>query len=298
MHEDFGTIISRGAKSWVKNLNLCVPFILNSLVNLIFFILLIGLTGLVFFSSGTGSIIDPATLTPQELYSTVLLKFGENILPFLFLILLFFLLETLIQSFFTAGAIGMAKKVTETGDTIFSDMLTSGSKNVFRLFVTTLLITLLLLCGVIFLIPGALAVGNLNALIENTQVPVWGITSLVIGSFIWGIYMAAISLVLSLASYALVIDELEPFEALTASYRFFMKNKMDVFFLWILLIGLALFNTFVREFIGSQNALLAGLTYLVPIIVLQPLAAVLWTRLYLSRKVKKLYNPPDLLSRI
>jgi drug/metabolite transporter (DMT)-like permease len=296
MHEDFETIISRGVKSWVRNLNLCAPFVLSSLVNLIFFVLLVGLIGFLFFSSGTGSIIDPAALTPQELYSTISQKITENILLFLFLILLFFLFEALVQSFFTAGAIGMAKKVTETGDTDFSDMLTSGSKNVFRLFLATLLITLLLFAGIIFIVPGALAVGNLNTLIENTQVPVWGITALVFGALIWVIYMIAISLLLSLTSYALVIDELEPFEALTASFRFFMKNKMEVLFLWFLFIGLALFNAFVREFIGSKNVLLAGLTYLVTIIVLQPLAAVLWTRLYLSRKGKKLYNPSELLS--
>jgi uncharacterized membrane protein (DUF485 family) len=68
------------------------------------------------------------------------------------------------------------------------------------------------------------------------------------------------------------------------------------FLVWIIFIGLALFNTFAREFIGSGNFIAAGLTYLIPVIVLQSLAAILWTRLYLNRKGKKLYNPSDLFS--
>ena len=61
-----------------------------------------------------------------------------------------------VQSFFTAGAIGMAKKASETGDTVLSDMIASGSKNIFRLFLTVLLIGLLMLGGIVFIVPGAL----------------------------------------------------------------------------------------------------------------------------------------------
>ena len=77
---------------------------------------------------------------------------------------------------------------------------------------------------------------------------------------------------------------------------FFRDNKLDVFFIWIISIGLAIINSFVGEFIGSGSILVAAVTSMVPIAVLQPLTAVLWTRLYLSRKGKKLYNPSDLLS--
>jgi hypothetical protein len=74
-----------------------------------------------------------------------------------------------------------------------------------------------------------------------------------------------------------------------------MKNKLDARFIWIFYIGLTLINTAAREYAGSNNILVSGLTFLFPVIVLQPLMTVLWTRLYVNRKGLKLYDPADLL---
>ena len=296
MHEEFGTILNRGFNSWVRNLNICIPYVLNLFINLILYLFFFGLMGLLLFTSNTGSIIDLATLSQEEIYTMMWEGLSENIAMSVFLVLVFFLFVMFVQSFFTAGAIGMAKKASETGDTVLSDMLISGSKNVFRLFLVFLLITLILLVGIIFIVPGALAVGNLSTLVENPEVSLNGMSALFIGAILWSVYIIVMNLVLSLASYALVIDELGPLEALSAGFGFFMNNKLDVFFLWIISIGLALINSFVGEFAGSESILVTVVTSLVPIVVLQPLIVVLWTRLYLSRKGKKLYNPLDLLS--
>jgi hypothetical protein len=296
MHEEFGTILNRGFKSWVRNLNICIPFALNFLINLILYILFFGLMGYLLFTSSNGSIIDPVSLSNEEIFSMMWEGFSKNLALSVFLVLGFFLFVMFVQSFFTAGAIGMAKKASETGDTVLSDMLVSGSKNIFRLFPAILLIALIVLVGVIFMVPGALAVGNLSALVENPETSVHGMTALVIGVILWAIYIIIINLALSLSTYALVIDELGPLEALSAGFSFFMNNKMDVFLIWIISIGLALINSFVGEFAGSGSILAATITSLVPITVLQPLTAVLWTRLYLTRKGRKLYNPSELLS--
>jgi hypothetical protein len=296
MHEDLGTTISRGFNSWVKNLNICIPFILNSFVNLILLVLFLGLMGILLFASNVGSIIDPATLSPEELYSIMWEGFTENIVYSVLLIIVFFLFWMFVQSFFTAGAIGMAKKVSETGDTVLSDMLVSGSKNVSRFFLTIMLITLLALGGIIFMVPGALAVGDLSPLIENPAAQVQGMGVLAIGVILWGTYIIALNIVLSLTLYALVIDELEPLEALSAGFRFFRENKLDVFFTWVIFTALAFVNVLLSEYAGPGNILVSGFTSLLPIVVLQPLATVLWTRLYVSRKEKKLYDPADLLS--
>ncbi|MGA9189829.1 MAG: hypothetical protein WB014_14995 [Methanosarcina sp.] len=296
MHEEFGTILNRGFNSWVRNLNICIPFILNFLINLILYFFFFGLMGLLLFTSNTGSIIDPATLSQTEIYTMMAKGLSENIALSVFLVLVFSLFGMFVQSFFTAGAIGMAKKASETGDTVLSDMLISGSKNIFRLFPTTLLISLLLLVGIIFMVPGAFAVGDLSTLVENPDVSGQGVSALVMGVILWSVYIIVMNLVLSLTSYALVIDELGPLEALSASFGFFRDNKLDVFFIWVISIGLAIINSLVGEFIGSGSILVAAVTSLVPIAVLQPLTAVLWTRLYLSRKGNKLYSPSDLLS--
>lgn len=296
MHEEFGTILNRGFESWVRNLNICIPFILNFLINLILYILFFGLMGLLLFTSSSGSVIDPGSLSDQETFAMMWEGFYENLALSICLILGFFLFAMFVQSYFTAGAIGMAKKASETGDTVLSDMLASGSKNVTRFFLAVLLISLLLLVGIIFLVPGALAIGNLSALVENPEASINGMTALVIGIILWIVHIIIVNLVFSLSTYALVIDELGPLEALSAGFSFFMNNKLDVFFIWVIYIGISLIISFVGEFIGSGSYQAIVITTLIPVVVLQPLVAVLWTRLYLTRNGKKLYDPSDLLS--
>lgn len=296
MYEDFGKILNRGFKTWVRNLNICIPYVLNFFVSLILYIFFFGLIGAMLFTSGSGSGIDPATLSNEELYSILWNGFTSNIPGSIALILAFSLFGMFLQSFFTAGAVGMAKKASETGDTVFSDMFRSGSKNGFRLFLTNLMLALMFLAGIIFVVPGALAIGDLKSLIDNPEMPVEGMGILGIGILIWTIYLLVLNIVLSIAPYALVIDELDPLDALKKGYRFFKENKLDVFFIWIISVGLAFVNGFISEVLGTQNILISSITYFVPILILQPLTAVLWTRLYLVGEDRELYNPYDLLS--
>ena len=301
MYEDFGTIINRGFYSWARNLKICIPFVLNFLFNLILDVLFIGVIGYLIFASNAGIITDPSTLSQTELLSMVWKGLSGNILLSAALILVFILLGMFVQSFFTAGAIGMAKRASETGDTVLPDMVVSGSKNVFRLFLIDLLISLLLLAGILFIVPGALKIGDLseliNALIENPEaLPAMGAGLLAVGIFLWSAYIIFLNIVLSFTSYALVIDELEPLEALRAGFHFFMENKVDVLLVWIIYIGLTSINAVINNYFGPSSILVSGLTLLLPIVVIQPLITVLYTRLYASRKGKKLYDPADLLS--
>ncbi len=298
MYEDFGTIINRGLSSWVRNLNICIPFVLSIFFNAVLYILFIGVMGYLIFISNSGIITDPAaisTLSDTEILSAVWGGLTENILLSVLLIFVFFLVGIFVQSYFTAGAIGMAKKASETGDTTLSDMFASGSKNMFRLFLTVLLLSLLTLGGIVFLVPGALTIGDLSAVIENPEASVPGIGMLGIGVILWTLYIMALSIVLALTQYALVIDELEPLEALSASFHFFLQNKLDVLLIWMIYIGMAFITTVVRDYAGSNSTLVSALTYLFPVVVLQPVITVLWTRLYVSRKGRKLYDPAELL---
>ena len=296
MYEDFGTTLNRGFKTWTRNLNICIPFILNFFVNLILYVFFFGLMGFLLFGSNTGSIADPSTLPPAELYNMIWAGVRDNMAVSVLVFIVFSLLGMFLQAFFTAGAIGMAKKASETGDTVLSDMVRYGSKNAFRLFLTTLLITLMILAGIVFIVPGVLTIGDLSVLIQNPEAAVGGMGTLAIGVLIWGIYILVINIALSLAPYALVIDELDPLDALKTGYRFFKKNKLDVFLIWIIAVGLVFINGLVGEFLGSQNTLISGITYIIPVLVLQPLTAILWTRLYLTGEGRELDNHYDLLS--
>jgi hypothetical protein len=296
MYEDFGTIVNRGLNSWTRNLNICIPFVLSFILEIVLYVLFFGVIGLLVYTSNSGSIIDPSNISEPEILSMMWKAITENVLMFAILGIVFFLIGIFVQSFFTAGAIGMAKKASETGDTVLSDMITSGSKNMFRLFLTVLLISLLILGGIIFLVPGALSAGDLSLLIENPKASIQGVSLLFIGLILWSLYVIILSIVLSLTSYALVIDELDPLEAISASFHFFMQNKLDVFLIWILYLGLTFTNTIVSDYYGSKSFLVPVLTSLLPLIVIQPLITVLSTRLYVNRKGRKLYDPADLLS--
>lgn len=295
MYEDFGTILNRGFKTWVRNLNICIPFALNFFANLILSVFFFAVIGFLFLA-GSASIIDPTTLSDEELYSILWDGFSNNIGSSIALVLAFILLGMLFQAFFTAGAIGMAKKASETGDTVLFDMFRSGSKNAFRMFLINLTLVLIALAGIVFVVPGALTIGDLGGLIQNPEMPVEGMEVLGIGILLWIIYLLAVNIMLSISPYALVIDELDPLDALKAGYRFFKDNKLDVFFVWIITIGLVLVNSIIGEFLGAQNALISGITSFVPMFILSPLTSVLWTRLYLVGKDRELYNPYELLS--
>lgn len=295
MYEDFGTILNRGFKTWVRNLNICIPFVLNFFANLILSVFFFAIIG-VLFLAGSASVIDPTTLSDEELYSILWDGFTNNIGSSIVLILAFFLLSMFLQAFFTSGAIGMAKRASETGDTVFSDMFRSGSRNAFRMFLISLMLALISIAGIVFVVPGALTIGDLSSLIENPEMPVEGMEVLGIGILLWTIYLLVINIVFSIAPYALVIDELDPLDALKTGYRFFKENKLDVFFIWIVTIGLVFVNSLISEFLGTQSVLISGITSLVPMLILSPLTAILWTRLYLIGKDRGLYNPYDLLS--
>ena len=296
MHEDLETIIRKGFYSWVRNLNICIPFILNFFVDLILLVLFLVLLSILLFASNTGNVVNPAALSQKEIFSTLLKGFTENIILSILLILLFFLIEMFIQSFFTAGAIAMAKKASETGDTLLSDMFISGSKNAFRFFLTTLLITLLELGGIIFMVPGVLIVGDLSILLENPIAQMQGMRIITIGLTLLGTYILAINIVLSPTLYALVIDGLDTFKALSTGFHFFMGNKMDVFLIWIIFTVLSLINILVSEYANPGSILVSWFTSLLPIVILQPLKTVIWTRIYISKKGQKLYDPSYLLS--
>jgi hypothetical protein len=296
MDEDFGTILNKGFKTWVRNLNICIPFVLNIFVSLLLTVLFFGLIGAMLFTSGAGNVIDPTTLSDEQLYSLLWNGFTNNIPVSIVLILAYSLLSMFLQAYFTAGAIEMAKKASETGDTVFSDMLRAGSKNAFRMFLTNLILALMSLAGIVFVVPGALKIGDLSSLLDNPELPAEGLGVLVIGVLLWTIYLLVINIVLSPASYALVIDELDPLDALKAGYGFFKDNKLDVFFIWMITIGLTFVNSLVSEFLGSKSILISSITSFVPIFIISPLTFVLWTRLYLVGKDRKLYDPYELLS--
>src|SRR5208337_2464334 len=102
MYEDLETILKKGFYSWIRNLNICIPFILNFFADLILLVLFLVLLSILLFASNTGNVVSPAPFSQKEILSTLGEGFTENFILSILLILLFFLIEMFIQSFFTA----------------------------------------------------------------------------------------------------------------------------------------------------------------------------------------------------
>jgi len=295
MPEDIGTIINKGFKTWVRNLKISTPFVLNSIVGGMLSFFFFALIGLLLLGPEFESGVDPTLLPPEQLFSIMGAEVLENISTVLLLGLIFYLLVTFVQAFFTAGAIGMAKKAAETGDAVLSDMVSAGKKNAFRLFLVSVLIALLSLVGIVFVVPGALAVGDLSLFLDNPEASLRGAGLLSFGILVWVLYLLIINLSLSLVGYALVVDELDPIEAIITGLRVFMGNKLDVIILWVLSLALSFVGSYTQEFIGPDSGFVLILTTIFSLIVIAPLTAIWWTRLYLTKTCRNLYDHTELL---
>lgn len=295
MLEDIGTIVNKGFSTWVRNLKICIPFFLESIIEGVISAGFFGIMAVLLLSSELESGVDIEALSPEELIamfgSALMDHIGIAVVGFL----VFYILIILIQAFFRAGAIGMAKEAGENGDTVFSDMIGYGSRNIFRLFLVTVLISLLTLAGLVFVVPGALSIGDLNLFLENPESSLKAAGLLSLGLMIWVAYALLVNLILSLVPYALVIDELDPVEAVSTGLRVFMENKVAVFGIWVLSIGLGLISGFLQQF-GADSFLISFLASIFSLVVVLPLTTIWWTRLYLNRAGKKLYDHLELLN--
>ncbi|TGC08746.1 DUF7847 domain-containing protein [Methanolobus halotolerans] len=299
MNEDIGTIIRRGFSTWKRNLIICIPFISEVLVTVLLSMLAAFLFVMLFIMPViSGSNIDPEQLSPDAMLNILESLLSDNLLVLIAFGIIFFLLYMLVQSFFTAGAIGMSKEALEKGDTNVGDMSSYGSKNFFNLFLLKVMVSLLALAGVIFLIPGFLSIGNIGDLLADPSMALASTSLLIFGLFIWGFYALLLSIILIFVEYALVIDRLDPVSAIGDGVSFFMSNKVPALILWSLVIGITVIFGIIGN-IFSYNDVLSQMwtfaDFLLSIIIIRPLITIWWTRFYLNRNDKKLYSFDDYL---
>ncbi|RZB29275.1 MAG: hypothetical protein AEth_01243 [Candidatus Argoarchaeum ethanivorans] len=302
MSEEFGRIIEKGFETWKNNLNIALPFILDSLFSILF----VGMVGVaVAFVIGFDTtaqffdrvqIISRSMSEGQEMPAVgaasllLLIKpyIAHLILSFLIIIIGLFIIRT----FFKAGAIGMAKAATEKGSTGFADMMNYAKKHVISLLLTDILIGLFLLVGIVFLLPAAL----LSPALFSGQGDA-SIGTLILGIFLWITYMVIVITVLFIAPYLLVIEFLHPIDAIKTGFGFFVSHKLDVILLLIFTVAIAIVSNLV---IGSVPKVGGFISTFVSIIIVQPLTTLWWVRLYMAKTNKPLYvnellsHPDDL----
>lgn len=283
MYEDIGQLIGEGFSTWRNNLNLCIPLLLSAIFSVL------SVAPLIAVIIATIGITNMESSSYEQLVSIIMDSLPAMVLAFIAAILLM----TVVGAFFEAGAIGMASQATENGRSQIGSMWSSGRRNLGNMFFMSLLAGLITIAGVVFLLPGILMLPH-SITIENISSEPQAIGTLALGFILLIIYALVLSMVLAIAPYALVIDNLGPIDAIRASIRFFAYNKFDVFVLWIVIlaisIGLQMIGGSVT--VGSDYAAqpLSLITGLFDLLVLAPLSAVWWTRLYMSRTGKMLYK--------
>lgn len=285
MYEDIGKLIGEGFGIWRRNLNLCVPFLLAIVFSLLAMVPLIAAIAFLF---GSAQNIESIT-SPEEFIS----RYGAMLPALAAAFLLFILVVYLVNSYFTAGGIAMAEQAVTEGRTSTKVMWSAGKRHFRDMFVASIIVGLIMLAGLIFLLPGILSLplGEMN----NIQTHPNAIGLVALGAIFLILYMLVMSLVLAVVPYAVVVDLLGPVGAVKASIHFFSYNKFDVFILWIIVVAISLGLQMVVSTASTAGAesvkgALSILVSVVNVVVIAPLANVWWTRLYMSRTGKRLYE--------
>jgi len=284
MVEKLSKIISNGFATWKTNLTICLPFV--------FSLVAIGIVGLVIIGSALVIAIGPFIPTimpyladsgeiPPEIMQQLLAPLMASAGLLLGAILVTVILLLLINTFFNAGAIGMARVATKTGHTSLADMLDYGRRKFLSLLGVSVAIAVIQLAGLVFLIPGLISFVSSSEIsgtpFDAASMAAWAL--LAIGLLLLILYMLIISIVLAVPPYAVVISDLRALEGLKTGFRFFMAHKLDVCLLWLVVLVIAVLASMVLGIIPSIGGLLS---MVVSVVIIQPLVVIWWTRLYLS----------------
>jgi len=180
-----------------------------------------------------------------------------------------------------AAVSAMVREALETGKATTDAMWSSGKKYFARMFLVSIMMGLAVVIGIVFLLPG------IALLPSPLQPEPQAVGLLAIGAILFILYALIISLVLAVAPYALVVDSVGAVKAILASIDFFKYNKFDIFVLWLVVVALSLGMQMIGSLWVGENAgfqPLSVIVGLVNVLVLAPLSAVWWTRLYMVRK--------------
>ena len=299
MSEDIGTIINKGFGTWSRNLSISLPFVLNFGINGLLALISLVVFLAVFVMPDLSSMgLDPANILPEQLFSILSSVVIDHMMLIIAGFVIIMVLMMFIQSYFMAGVIGMSKVAIETGDVHLNDMFFYGNKNVVNLFLTSILLALIMFAGIIFVVPAVLAVDDFNVVLSNPEETISSFF-FVIGFLVWVLYVLIASIILSIVNYTLVVEDLDPISALETGFRFFMGNKLDVFFMWLILISISVFVGIIGEVISLVpifSTIWIFTDIVISIAVIPPLTTVWWTRLYLGRTGRKLYDVDELLN--
>jgi len=174
----------------------------------------------------------------------------------------------------------MAKEATETGRTDISHMMEYGKRKFLSLFFTDIILGLISFVGVVFLVPGILY--TLPKLMGLSELPPGEVfTAFAIfglGVLTMSLYILIISIIFALPRYAVVIGDLGAISGIKTVFNMFMRNKVAVFLLWLIVFVVSL----ISASLGAIPYIGWVISAILSIIIISPLTVIWWSRLYLS----------------
>ncbi len=288
MSEDFEDTLIEGYKTWRNNINIGIPPLINFLIKsgvVVVYVILIGI--LLFSFAGLSGITEKTPYILSDL--NLLLETMKGIVwVILISIPIILLLSLLIDSFFTAGAIGMAKEATEKGVTKLDDMMSYGKRKFISLFLVKII-----LFAIIYIIPLFLIIGlsGLFGLLNMINISLF-FMFILIGIFL--LYISILNIILSPVQYALIVSDLGTIDGIREGYRFFLKNKLSVVLIIISVGAIStIFNTIVGTIASFFNVIpyigafirlaIVFLSLLISSFLIEGVSITLWTRFYMKR---------------
>jgi hypothetical protein len=286
MVEELSAVLRNGFETWKKNLSISLPFVLSLVLTVIVALLILGATLLAVFGPVIPSVLPAITETgavPPALIEQLQPLILQHLGIIMGAVILTAILMLLISTYFTAGAIGMAKEATVQGRTTLAAMTAYGRRKILSLLVANLIVGLIALAGVVFLIPGVLSL--LPAV--STSPPFSGggdaaaFAALAIGILLMIIYLLLVSIIFAVTPYAVVLDDLRAVDGVKRGFHFFRAHKLNVFLLWLVVLVLAIAASMLLGAIPSIGQMLS---MAVSVVVIQPLSVIWWSRVYLSEQ--------------
>ena len=213
--EEIGEMIGKGFGIWRQNLNLCIPFLLNffvSILVLVSFLAVIFVVAMPLMDVNSTSIQNSQNLQDVQAVQDLITQMEgalrslgwQTILMVAFLFFGMIAILSLVEAFFMAGAIGMARQALEKGRADTGAMWSAGRRHFLNMFLYTILAGLITMVGLVFLLPG---IGQISG---AAQAEPAALGILIAGFLVFILYAIVLSLALAAAPYALVMDGLGP----------------------------------------------------------------------------------------
>ena len=272
---DIGDYYSKSIESFRRNWKITVPSIVASILTVL--LLIVAFFGVMATLSPNLSIIG--NFTPSIFFSQI----NSNTLLTAGLILLIIeILIFIINAFRTAATVGMAKQIIMDGSASLDTAWKDGIKFFPKIFVVSIIKTILTAIIAIPLILGFYLLFN-NMILS-------GISVVLIGSIILFIGFILISLIFFVFNQSIVVGQKSVIGSIKDSYDIFWNNKLTVFLVALINTVISMGIGFILGIISIPLTFVVGpfatqIVGLLVSIILVPYFALVMTYMYMELKM-------------